>query len=182
MATKNSAPAVKAAATKAANKAAAAPAKTVAAKKVPAAKAAPAKKVPVKVTKPETVEASEADTEVAGETAAQATVDHEQDGETIGRKELASAVYADMKEAGFAAPEKLCVQLVQSFEKAVAAKIAEGVTVILPGFGKFKTSLRAAGERRNPRSGESMTVAASWAVGFKPGKTLKDAANSRPAG
>lgn len=180
MATKNSAPAVKAAATKAANKAAAAaPVKTVAAKKVPDAKTAPAKKVPVKVTKPETVQASDEDTKVAADMSDQ--IDHEQDGETIGRKELAAAVYADMKEAGFAAPEKLCVQLVQSFEKAVQAKIAEGVTVVLPGFGKFKTSLRAAGERRNPRSGESMTVAASWAVGFKPGKALKDAANSRPA-
>ena len=177
MATKNSEAGKKAAATKAANKAAAAtadaPAKAT--KAVPVKAAAPVKKTPAVKAKPApAAEPAQAQDDDAG--------GEDSNVAQIGRKELASAVHDHMKAAGFGAPEKLCVQLIQSLESVVADSLAKGVDVVLPGFGKFKTTLRAAGERRNPRSGESMTVAASWAVGFKPGKTLKDAANTRPAG
>jgi DNA-binding protein HU-beta len=47
--------------------------------------------------------------------------------------------------------------------------------VRLVGFGTFATAERKAGTGRNPRTGETMEIAASTTVRFKPGKSLKDA-------
>ena len=49
--------------------------------------------------------------------------------------------------------------------------------VAISGFGSFETARREARERRNPRTGEPVRVAASTTVKFKPGKGLKDAVN-----
>ena len=46
--------------------------------------------------------------------------------------------------------------------------------VRLVGFGTFATAVRKEGTGRNPRTGESMTIAASTTVRFKAGKALKD--------
>ena len=45
------------------------------------------------------------------------------------------------------------------------------------GFGNFEVSERPAREGRNPRTGETMTIAASKTPKFKPGKALKDEIN-----
>ena len=47
--------------------------------------------------------------------------------------------------------------------------------VRLIGFGTFVAVERKASTGRNPRTGETMEIAASTTVRFKPGKTLKDA-------
>ena len=41
-------------------------------------------------------------------------------------------------------------------------------------FGTFTVKTRAARTGRNPRTGESINIAASKSVGFKAGKALKD--------
>ena len=69
-------------------------------------------------------------------------------------------------------------------EKAVNAVIAcitdtlkQGEEVRLVGFGTFSVSKRAASEGRNPRTGETIQIAASNQPKFRAGKSLKDAVN-----
>ena len=66
---------------------------------------------------------------------------------------------------------------VKAFTDAVAEELAKGGKVQLVGFGNFEVSERPAREGRNPRTGETMTIAASKTPKFKPGKALKDAVN-----
>ena len=65
--------------------------------------------------------------------------------------------------------------------KALTATIAEELTkgekVQLVGFGTFEVAEREAREGRNPRTGETMTIAASKSPKFKAGKALKDSLN-----
>ena len=51
----------------------------------------------------------------------------------------------------------------------------EGETVTIAGFGPFSTRSRPARPGRNPRTGETTTIAASITPSFKAGKTLRDA-------
>ena len=66
---------------------------------------------------------------------------------------------------------------VKAFTDAVAEELAKGGKVQLVGFGHFEVSERPAREGRNPRTGETMTIAASKTPKFKPGKALKDEIN-----
>ena len=66
---------------------------------------------------------------------------------------------------------------VKAFTDAVAEELAKGGQVQLVGFGNFEVSERPAREGRNPRTGETMTIAASKTPKFKPGKALKDEIN-----
>jgi DNA-binding protein HU-beta len=60
---------------------------------------------------------------------------------------------------------------------SITAALAQGNGLSITGFGSFAISDRAAKEGRNPKTGEKMTIAASKAVKFKPGKALKDSVN-----
>ena len=66
---------------------------------------------------------------------------------------------------------------VKAFTDAVAEELAKGGKVQLVGFGNLEVSERPAREGRNPRTGETMTIAASKTPKFKPGKALKDEIN-----
>ena len=66
---------------------------------------------------------------------------------------------------------------VKAFTDAVAEELAKGGKVQLVGFGNFEVSERPAREGRNPRTGETMTIAASKTPKFKPAKALKDEIN-----
>ena len=59
----------------------------------------------------------------------------------------------------------------------IQRNLGEGKTITIPGFGKFSISERAAREGRNPRTGESMQIAASKSVSFKIGSELKKLVN-----
>ena len=65
-----------------------------------------------------------------------------------------------------------------AFTGAVADAMKNGDKVQLVGFGTFEVSERPAREGRNPRTGETMTIAASKAPKFKAGKALKDMVNA----
>ncbi|MFR4121177.1 MAG: HU family DNA-binding protein [Clostridium sp.] len=65
---------------------------------------------------------------------------------------------------------------VKAFTDAVAEELAKGGKVQLVGFGNFEVSERHK-RGRNPRTGETMTIAASKTPKFKPGKALKDEIN-----
>ena len=55
--------------------------------------------------------------------------------------------------------------------------LVKGEEISIAGFGKFVTVERAARTGRNPRTGESIKIAASTAAKFKVSKTLKDKIN-----
>jgi DNA-binding protein HU-beta len=61
---------------------------------------------------------------------------------------------------------------------AISGELAKGGSVALVGFGTFSVKARAAREGRNPRTGETIAIAASNTPSFKAGKALKDACNS----
>lgn len=58
---------------------------------------------------------------------------------------------------------------------AVSESLAKGESVQLVGFGTFEVRERSEKVCRNPRTGETMTVAATKVPAFKAGKALKDA-------
>ena len=60
----------------------------------------------------------------------------------------------------------------------VTGALAGGDEVRILGFGNFVFAHRKATTARNPRTGETVPVAASKAPKFKPGKALKDAVNN----
>jgi DNA-binding protein HU-beta len=62
------------------------------------------------------------------------------------------------------------------FDEMVTA-LRQGDKVNISGFGTFSVSARKARTGRNPKTGESIEIAASRAAKFKPGKTLKDEIN-----
>jgi DNA-binding protein HU-beta len=59
--------------------------------------------------------------------------------------------------------------------RAIEQQIGEGNEVRLTGFGKFSVSQRAARTGRNPRTGESMQIAARSVPRFSAGAELKKA-------
>ncbi len=65
----------------------------------------------------------------------------------------------------------------EAFIKVVKSALKAGEDVSLVGFGTFTVRKRAARTGRNPRTGETLEIAASKVPAFKPGKALKDAIN-----
>ncbi len=61
----------------------------------------------------------------------------------------------------------------------ITSTTQKGEEVSLFGFGTFKVSERAARKGRNPRTGETVKVAASKTVKFKPATSLKASLNKR---
>ena len=59
----------------------------------------------------------------------------------------------------------------------IADDLANGETMRIAGFGTFSTRSRSARQGRNPRTGESIAIAASNTPSFKASKTLRDTVN-----
>ena len=64
----------------------------------------------------------------------------------------------------------------------ITAALKSGDRVNISGFGTFSVSERQARTGRNPKTGESIQIAASRAARFKPGKQLKDSLNDSAGG
>ncbi len=60
---------------------------------------------------------------------------------------------------------------------AITNALSNRNTVSLIGFGTFSTTDRAARTGRNPRTGETINIAATVVPKFKAGKGLKEAVN-----
>lgn len=84
-------------------------------------------------------------------------------------------VEAVAEEAGLTKSD--ATKAIEAFQKVVTETLANGDKIPLVGFGTFAVSRREAREGRNPRTGETVTIAARNAVTFKPGSALKDAVN-----
>jgi DNA-binding protein HU-beta len=61
--------------------------------------------------------------------------------------------------------------------QGIQEALTKGQKVSIAGFGVFEIVSRPEREGRNPQTGESIKIAASNAVKFKPGKGLRDAIN-----
>ena len=66
---------------------------------------------------------------------------------------------------------------VDAVVESVTSALKRGEQVSVVGFGTFSVKHRAARSGRNPRTGETIQIAASNVPGFKAGKGLKDAVN-----
>ena len=66
---------------------------------------------------------------------------------------------------------------VDSVISCITDSLKSGKDVRLVGFGTFLVHNRAATTGRNPRTGESIQIAASTVPSFKAGKAFKEALN-----
>ena len=65
----------------------------------------------------------------------------------------------------------------KAFMDVVAEELKKDEKIQLVGFGTFEVTERAERMGRNPKTKETMVIAASKAPKFKAGKALKDAVN-----
>ncbi|MCB1556212.1 MAG: HU family DNA-binding protein [Alphaproteobacteria bacterium] len=91
----------------------------------------------------------------------------------MNKQELVNAVaqQADL-------PKTKAQAAVEAVIESIKASLKKGDEVRLVGFGTFSVAKRAATTGRNPRTGETIKIAASKQAKFKAGKELKDAVNS----
>lgn len=66
---------------------------------------------------------------------------------------------------------------VEAVISSITKALQRGDSVTLVGFGTFEVRKRGARTGRNPRTGETINIAASNNPAFKAGKALKDAVN-----
>lgn len=88
----------------------------------------------------------------------------------MNKTELIAAVAAN---AGMS--KKDSEKAVNAVFETITAALAAGDKVQLVGFGTFDVKERAARQGQNPRTKETITIAATRIAGFKAGKSLKDA-------
>jgi DNA-binding protein HU-beta len=90
----------------------------------------------------------------------------------MNKTELISAV---SEKAGIS--KKNAESAVAALVDVIGEALAGGDKVALVGFGAFEVKARPARQGRNPKTKEPITIAASSAPVFKPGKALKDLVN-----
>jgi DNA-binding protein HU-beta len=148
------------------NSAKAAPAKTPEAKAAPAKSAAKEELKKVKIEKPEVEEAA---------------AEEEQQAVTLGKAEIIESMRAKVKEAGGAIPPTIAAMALAAIEDTISEALAAGNEVRL-GIGKFSLTYREEREGRNPKTGEAVQIAASWAPKFKAAPSLKKFINQTEEG
>ncbi len=93
--------------------------------------------------------------------------------ETMNKHELISAI-AQSAELSKKDAENALTATINAISKA----LAEGDKVQIVGFGTFEVRERASRTGKNPRTGETIEIAASKVPAFKAGKPLKDLVNA----
>mgnify|MGYP003437890900 FL=1 len=68
--------------------------------------------------------------------------------------------------------------VVDTLFETIIAQLAKGGRVELRGFGAFSTREREARSGRNPRTGDSVSVAAKKVPYFKAGKEMREQLNA----
>lgn len=66
-----------------------------------------------------------------------------------------------------------------AFQDVVKELLTNGEKISLSGFGTFEIVERASRIGRNPKTNETIQIAASKSPKFKPAKALKDVVNGR---
>lgn len=90
----------------------------------------------------------------------------------MNRNELITAVaaHADI-------PKVKAAAVLDALTSTITDQLRAGNEISLVGFGSFSVKKRPERTGRNPQTGQPMTIAASAAPTFRPGKSLKDALN-----
>jgi len=70
-------------------------------------------------------------------------------------------------------------EVVGAMVASIIKAVSKGDSVQLVGFGTFGSGKRAARTGRNPRTGETIKIAAAKTVKFTAGKAFKDAVNKK---
>ena len=68
---------------------------------------------------------------------------------------------------------------INAFTETVLTTLSEGDTISLVGFGSFIVRDRAARKGLNPQTKEPIDIPAAKVPVFRPGKSLKEAVNSK---
>jgi len=84
------------------------------------------------------------------------------------KSELISAVIEKTDQT-----RKAVEAMVNAYGHVTTEASARGEVISLVGIGSFEVAHRAARQGRNPKTGETLTIAASKQVKSKPGKPLK---------
>jgi nucleoid DNA-binding protein len=71
--------------------------------------------------------------------------------------------------------------VIEALKTEVSGARAKGEKVDLRGFGNFVAREKKARQGRNPKTGETIEIAARKAVAFKPSKELATKVNGEPA-
>jgi DNA-binding protein HU-beta len=90
----------------------------------------------------------------------------------VNKQELAAYV---AKAAGITATA--AQKAIDATFTGITVSLQKGDDVRLVGFGTFTRSHRKAREGRNPQTGTTLNIAASYQAKFKAGQALKDAVN-----
>lgn len=90
--------------------------------------------------------------------------------ETFNKKLIADAIAERLDVS-----KKQAGEFVDAFLEEVTSVLENKGTVDLSGFGKFEVRHRAARDGFNPQTKEKIRIQASYSVGFKAAKALKDA-------
>lgn len=70
---------------------------------------------------------------------------------------------------------KAATEAVETILETIVAEVAKGGKVALTGFGTFEKAARAARTGRNPRTGETIEIPATYGVRISAGSLLKKA-------
>ena len=88
---------------------------------------------------------------------------------------MTKAELIDVVAAGAEISKAAAAKAIDSFTGAITKSLKKGKKVTLVGFGTFSVSKRKARKGRNPRTGETIKIAASKNPKFSAGKALKQA-------
>ena len=90
----------------------------------------------------------------------------------MNKTELTAAI---AEQAGIS--KKDAEKAIKAFTDVVSEGLVKGEKIQMVGFGTFEVAERAARMGRNPKTKETMPIAASKTPKFKAGKALKDMVN-----
>ena len=93
----------------------------------------------------------------------------------MNKSQLAEKIYEMHVQKGMDASKKHAEEVVDFVFDTITQALKKGDEVAISGFGTFVVKNRKARTARNPRTGETVQVAASKAPKFRAGKGLKDA-------
>jgi DNA-binding protein HU-beta len=90
----------------------------------------------------------------------------------MNKSELIEAIAAEAD-----VPKAQAGRVLDAMVSVVGTALAEGQQISMVGFGTFLVRERPARSGRNPRTGDTIEIAASKTPSFKAGKALKDKVN-----
>ncbi len=90
------------------------------------------------------------------------------------KADIIEAVYSSI--SGFTKSET--ADVVDAVFEVVKAKLEEGETIKVSGFGKWVVKEKNERIGRNPKTGEQITIGARRVVTFKPSQVLKNGLNA----